>query len=395
MDHFEALAVARPRLNIEFFDTFYPLLAQCRNSLHEALEMFKPTGKPRPEQTRVIAYSVDFMMAQAHRIVLWRCSEEQLQRASTAATAQPGKDVENIETYKMKLQMLRSRSTEEAFQAARRIMKVISAIFEPHDQGTAEFFVPGYFIYEGLLVWTSLLLDTKTMEEGGRIDYSLSDKLEDLRALREAIAVSGWSSGLVGPHLKQLNQIIIELEKRQLTITAPSNTAYASFFPEFIDMSPSAGLPIPACMPSSSYRETSNSTSDSLPQHSTIPLHSHIAQHSSQLQPAQPSFDFTAINHDMPKFQEISPDVSPPIQTPSSSESGFAFNHVSSAQDAANIPQYFQSDQSNDQYWQNGGLEANMYAHMPQVQDPSSAFTEPLPNSEYVDQFLRSIGFKM
>ena len=55
----------------------------------------------------------------------------------------------------------------------------------------------GYFISEGLLTWATVVVTTKCAEEGGRGDYSISTKLSDLRLMREAVAVSGWSDGSV------------------------------------------------------------------------------------------------------------------------------------------------------------------------------------------------------
>lgn len=63
-------------------------------------------------------------------------------------------------------------------------------------------------------LWIGLLADSKTLEEGGRIDYTLADKISDLKALLEGIALTGWSSGHVLPHLQQLATIIANLEKQ-------------------------------------------------------------------------------------------------------------------------------------------------------------------------------------
>lgn len=55
----------------------------------------------------------------------------------------------------------------------------------------------GYLVFEGLLVWVSLLMETEDAENGGRPDYSLAAKIQDLESLRDAVAVTGWSSGHV------------------------------------------------------------------------------------------------------------------------------------------------------------------------------------------------------
>lgn len=121
-----AIAVARPRLKLEAFDSFYATMREARQSFHQALDMLQAHGSEPPTQKRVMQYCMDFMMAQAHRIVLWRCSEEQLERARTAPLSSGGIQQDFFDTYRSKLQTLRMQSAEEAFQAARRIMRSIS-----------------------------------------------------------------------------------------------------------------------------------------------------------------------------------------------------------------------------------------------------------------------------
>lgn len=122
---FSALAAARSRLKLQSFDRLYITLRQCRVNFSEALTLLKPTGRDPPEQKRVLQYSMDFMLAQAHRIVSWRCSEEQLDRAREACSGGELGNEDNFEVYKSNLQALRMQSAEEAFQAARRVMKTI------------------------------------------------------------------------------------------------------------------------------------------------------------------------------------------------------------------------------------------------------------------------------
>lgn len=110
---------------------------------------------------------------------------------------------------------------------------------KPDTTGTAEFFVPGYFIYDGLLMWNSFIADTKTIEEGGRIDYNFADKLSDLQTLREALAITGWSSGTAQPRLEQLDKFIAELKGQQRIDTVPS----PAFFSEFVNLSPPPQTP--------------------------------------------------------------------------------------------------------------------------------------------------------
>jgi hypothetical protein len=214
-------------------------------------------------------------------------------------------------------------------------LSVLQETFAPNDEGNAEFFVPGYFIYEGLLVWTSLLADTKTVEEGGRIDYSLLDKINDLKALREGIAITGWSSGLVQPHLEQLNTIILKLEMQQRMITAPTT----SFFSEYLNMSPapdSPGFPTPNyqaayanTFPGS--REATNSSQIGVPDGSAaVPSGSTI--------------------------QEI-------------------------MQSAAPRNEWSDGPQTGSHWGAPDGAQSEMQS------------TDDMPSAEYIDQFLRSIGF--
>lgn len=74
-------------------------------------------------------------------------------------------------------------------------------------------------------------MDIRSLEEGGRQDYGIVDKLKDLNVLKEAIAITGWSNGLVQPHLEQLNNFIFELErKRENIMTVQIPTTDLSLF---------------------------------------------------------------------------------------------------------------------------------------------------------------------
>jgi hypothetical protein len=110
---------------MQTFDTLYSTIKQCRESFGQALVLLQSTDRLPPEQKRILQYCMEFMLAQAHRIVSWRCSEEQLARARTASSSGSGSQQDDFETYKSALQSLRVRSAEEAFQAARRVMRTI------------------------------------------------------------------------------------------------------------------------------------------------------------------------------------------------------------------------------------------------------------------------------
>lgn len=214
--------------------------------------------------------------------------------------------------------------------------------FKPDDIGNAEFFVPGYFIYDGLLVWTSLIVDTKTLEDGGRIDYSLADKLADLEALREAIAITGWSSGTVQPHLEQLGKIISSFELHQRTIAAPPSPA---FFSEYINMSPPPQTPKyqwPSPLPPFSADPCAAPPMES---YSTYPYQSSV---------------FTEIEDQrgVPEFPQM----------PTATASQPLTNEVFSG---------FQVESNGNQY---AGFE-NM--------------ADQLPSSEYLEQFLNSVNFQL
>lgn len=192
--------------------------------------------------------------------------------------------------------------------------------------------MPGYFIYEGLLVWTSLLIDTRTLEEGGRIDYSLSDKIGDLKALREGVAITGWSSGLVQPHLEQLSNVISSLENQQRTIMAPP----ASFFSEYVNMSPA---PQPYGYQVAAYQSSYQSS-----EQYSAPLNSQGMNFSGDSQA---------------RIQEI-------LQGATPSNNG-----------------YYENDACNPLNPQPSGAQV----------EPSALDMGQLPTAEYIDQFLASIGF--
>ena len=76
----------------------------------------------------------------------------------------------------------------------------------------------GYVVYEGLLLWASLLLESEVVENGGKLDYDLSTKIADLRILRDALSCSSWSSSTALPHLLTLDTAIQDLESRRKPI---------------------------------------------------------------------------------------------------------------------------------------------------------------------------------
>lgn len=178
-------------------------------------------------------------------------------------------------------------------------------------------------------MWTSLIVDTSSLEEGGRVDYRLSDKLDDLKALREALAITGWSSGLIQPHLEQLNNVITGLEARQRMITAPS----PPFFADYVNMSPP---------------------------------------------PQSPGFT-------MPTYEGTTSE--PFSQLSFNSSYGHHHNDPDggcNAPSSARIEEILQAPAQPNQ-WVNGGMQG----------DATPLSAEPLPSSEYIDQFLKSIGFQM
>jgi hypothetical protein len=200
------------------------------------------------------------------------------------------------------------------------------------DAASADFFGPGYFTHEGLPVWISLLVDTRTLEEGGRTDYSLSDKISDLKALREGIAITGWSSGQVQPHQEYLDSVIAHLETQQSTNTAPP----ACFFSEFVNLSP-----IPQ---EGSYRPLAQQ-----------PSYQALEPSSGSFASQSPSFS----KDSQARIQEILQGTTPPNQWYSENSMGEALD------------------------LQSGGVPVEVNAlQMGQ-----------LPSAEYIDQFLKSIGF--
>lgn len=187
-----------------------------------------------------------------------------------------------------------------------------------------------------MLVWASLLIDTRTLEEGGRIDYSLLNKIDDLTALRDGIAVTGWSSGSVEPHLERLGNVISSLEQQQQRTRLASS---ASFFSQYVDMSPvtqspSCALPTPhpvwPSVPKDSYSYQTTDTGGN----SSLPT---LAGTRGNIQGLTPAHQW--LNSGM----------------------GTQSNFATQASALANTPGLINTDQ--------------------------------LPSAEHIDQFLRSIGF--
>ena len=189
-----ALARARARLKLEIFDPVYASLRGIRTLINDAtaasLQISPGAGQPFPDQVGVIRYCSDWLIGQANGLVGKRFEEAELGRARA-------EDPFTYQEYLHQLQTLRVKAADEAFQAARRVVSSMQGVFSSRGGEAAEFFVPGYFIFEGIPLWADLLLQATTVEEGGRQDYNLETKMADLQIMREALAVVGWSTANV------------------------------------------------------------------------------------------------------------------------------------------------------------------------------------------------------
>lgn len=120
-----ALAVGKPRLNLDFFDYFYARLSQCRRVIGEALMIMRSdhSQKKLPERTMFLSFCFDFLIAHAHRIILWWTQGEQLARSDISELREA-----NSASYRSRLQELKIKSGHEIFHAARRVVAVIKVI---------------------------------------------------------------------------------------------------------------------------------------------------------------------------------------------------------------------------------------------------------------------------
>lgn len=113
--------MAKSRLRIDFFDSFYMSMSAARAVIVQAIRLHEVSGNPRPppDQAMVLRYCIELVVAQTHRVILWRCQPAQLQKAAAAAIG------EWPDTYEVRLRALALRSQEETFQSARRVMAII------------------------------------------------------------------------------------------------------------------------------------------------------------------------------------------------------------------------------------------------------------------------------
>lgn len=113
--------MARPRLHIDFFDSFYASMSAAREVIVRAIHLHHAYGNPRPppDQAMVLRYCIELVVAQTHRVVLWRCQADQVKKAI------PNGVDKRPDTYEARLQDLALRSQEETFQSARRVMAII------------------------------------------------------------------------------------------------------------------------------------------------------------------------------------------------------------------------------------------------------------------------------
>lgn len=101
-------------------------MKQCRETFAQVLFMLQAANQELPEQEKVLQYFLDFVLLQANGVVSWRCTDEQLERARTAQSLARVSRYDDFAIYKSKLQSLRVQSAEEAFQAARRVARLVS-----------------------------------------------------------------------------------------------------------------------------------------------------------------------------------------------------------------------------------------------------------------------------
>ena len=96
--------------------------------------------KPIPDQARVIRYCMEFLVSQAHRSLTWRCQSAQIAR-SRISDFNPN-DATN--DYVTRLQALRLRSEDEAFQACTRTLNMIREAMDAQSPDSlSEIFLPG------------------------------------------------------------------------------------------------------------------------------------------------------------------------------------------------------------------------------------------------------------
>ena len=134
------MAVAKSQINISFFDTYYATLSSCRDLVAEAIMLASQLKmvRPIPEQARIIRYCIEFLVTQAHRSVLWRCQASQIARSRVTEFGANG------DTYTAKLQALKTRSENEAYQAFRRVLQMIKeTLDEQNPYSMSELFLPG------------------------------------------------------------------------------------------------------------------------------------------------------------------------------------------------------------------------------------------------------------
>jgi hypothetical protein len=132
-----ALAIAQPRLKLEFFDKFFADLDKCRSVVNDTIRIAREIKVQVPDIVRVLEYNLEFLIVQAYRIIAWRHQPEQLAKA----------DVSGVDTsyhiYTAKLQELKQSSEHAAFNAGRRVLNTINNLMKFSSAEAAEFFLPG------------------------------------------------------------------------------------------------------------------------------------------------------------------------------------------------------------------------------------------------------------
>lgn len=132
-----ALAIAQPRLKLDFFEKFFSELETCRSTLLDSLRVANELGVKIPDITKVLEYNLEFLIVQAYRIIMWRNQPEQLAKANISGVETSHR------TYAAKLQELKQFAENASFQAGRRVLNTINNLMKYSTSEAAEFFLPG------------------------------------------------------------------------------------------------------------------------------------------------------------------------------------------------------------------------------------------------------------
>ncbi|BGP54911.1 hypothetical protein JCM8202v2_002498 [Rhodotorula sphaerocarpa] len=192
-------------------------LSACRELRKRAKLLHGPSRVVRDAETlaRTISLSAINLQFILHRIV-----HERLERrpAGVLCELDSSAGAEELDDYWTRLAQLAEEVDFAVFECSREIVVLLKDVLQAEvPLGTHEWLDPRsvQVLFSRTSLWAGAIVHARTREEGGMLDYSIEDKLTDLRWTARALRSIGWSSAIHAEPLPWIEREIAVLEARR------------------------------------------------------------------------------------------------------------------------------------------------------------------------------------